>query len=85
MKRYQHYFIRWEGHVKSAKLEGQQRAAVQDKIGVLEEKKTTLKDYTWLLQVLPPPPSNPPAPIPTYPPHLQSRSTCGLFSNDIRP
>ena len=48
--------------MKSAKLEGQQRAAVQEKIGVLEEKKTTLKDYTWLLQVLP-----------TYP-HLQSRS-----------
>lgn len=51
VKRYQHYFTRWEGHVKSSKLMVSQRSQIQDKITILEQNNSTLKDYTWLMQV----------------------------------
>ena len=51
VQRYQHYFTRWEAHAKSAEAEGQQREKLQTKVGVLEQNKSMLKDYAWLLQV----------------------------------
>lgn len=51
MKRYQHYCSRWEAHVNSSKHMGKHRTAIQTKMAVLEESNSTLKDYTWLMQV----------------------------------
>ena len=51
VKRYQHYCSRWEQHVRSGELMAHQRSAIQQKISILEEGNSTVKDYGWLMQV----------------------------------
>ena len=53
VKRYQHYFTRWEGHSKSADLmTKEQEKKLQEKVEELETFNSTLNDHTWLFQAL---------------------------------
>jgi len=51
VKRYQHYFTRWEGHNKSADLMAkEQQERLQDKVTEMETFHSTLKDHIWVFQ-----------------------------------
>ncbi|CAL8462233.1 g1764 [Coccomyxa elongata] len=50
VKRYMHYYTRWEAHMKSSKAEAETRTSTQEKIAALEDNTSLLKDYSWLSQ-----------------------------------
>lgn len=53
LKRYLHYYTRWQAHMDSQRHEQRQQQEIADKIGVLEAAQTSdMHDFSWLRNAL---------------------------------
>lgn len=46
--RYMHYHNRYKAHTDSFKLESKLKGTIQDKVSVLEERESKLRDFSWV-------------------------------------
>ena len=53
LKRFTHYHDHWAGQSASSRLEAEQVETIKAKIAALEDSSTRVRDFTWLMQVLP--------------------------------
>lgn len=46
--RYMHYHNRYKAHTDSLKLESKLKETIREKVSILEEKESTIKDFSWV-------------------------------------